>query len=141
MFDHKSDWIKVRWNIWRSCVWLLPLYLYPSWEMCVRSTMLLSLYFCWEGILNIWIMCSIHVTMYLFLERVRLNIWRSSVRSTLLCIFVGSCVWSTLLFIFVGRASLLEERLCIFVERAWDHVRPNIWRFLVRSTLNAASTS
>ena len=71
---------------------LLPLYLYTCWEIVVC----LCLYFCWEGVLNIWIVCSIHVTLYLCLERVKLNIWRSSVRSTLLCIFVGFCVWSLL---------------------------------------------
>ena len=82
-------------------------------------------------------------------------IYESYVPSTFLCIFVWrgldliyegplfdqrysvsllGPIWSTLLLIFVGWASSLKERLCIFVGRAWDCVRPIIWRPCVRSS-------
>ena len=131
--EYKSDDI-YEGRVFDSQCCCLCICIFVGRASCVRSTMLLPLYLCWEGVVNIW---------------------RSCVPSTFLCIFVGSdWIYKGSLFdqrfsvslsgpVFdpSSSLSLLGERLCIFVWRAWDCLRLNIWRLCVRSTLTATSTS
>jgi len=112
MFDYKSDWIYEGPVLDPQCC-CLCICIFVERGSCVRSTMSLSLYFVLRGRTeNMKVVCSIHIPLYLCLESAR----RSYVRSTLFCIFVGSCVRSALL------VSLLGKRLCILVERAADWI-------------------
>jgi len=100
--------------------------------VCAWSTMLFPVYLCWECLLNIRRSCVPSTFLCIFFRRRSNWIYEGSQFDQRL-----SVSWSGPVFDPRSSLSLLGEQLCIFVGRAWDWVRPNMWRSCVRSTLNA----